>query len=274
VSTVPTFEFVLEARGLCKTYVESKMWQKKRHYPALENVNLTLRPASTLALVGESGCGKTTLAKCLVGLEAIDSGDVVLAGTRIELRDKRALAIARREIQLIFQDSSSALNPRMSASEIVEEPMLIRGLHGRSERCELAEEMLEKVGIPRRWKDRKPHEFSGGQRQRIAIARALTLQPKVLILDEIFAGLDTSIKGQIANLLLDLQQNRGLSYLCISHDLSIAIQIADAAAVMDRGHIVWQGSPQEIFALDSSIRSQCLDSPWLARSACAAHSGT
>jgi ABC-type glutathione transport system ATPase component len=198
---------------------------------------------------------------------------VVLAGERLELRNKRALAVARREIQLIFQDSASALNPRMSASEIVEEPLLIRGLQGRSERRAIVEEKLENVGISPRWKDRKPHEFSGGQRQRLAIARALTLEPKVLILDEIFAGLDISIKGQIANLLLDLQRSRGLTYLCISHDVSIASQIADEVAVMNRGRIVCQGSSQEMFASGPSMKYQRLDLTRIERSASAAHSG-
>jgi oligopeptide transport system ATP-binding protein len=274
VSAVSAFDCVLEARGLCKTYVQGKLWQKKRRYLALENVSLAIRPATTVALVGESGCGKTTLAKCLVGLETLDGGEVLLAGRRIELQDRRALRAARKEIQLIFQDSASALNPRMSAIEIVEEPLLIRASHSRLERRVLAEEMLENVGISQRWKDRKPQEFSGGQRQRIAIARALTVEPRVLILDEIFAELDISIKGEIANLLLGLQQSRGLSYLCISHDLSIATQIADEVAVMDRGRIVRQGSPQEVFTSGSSIGPQLQEFPQLERSACVAHSGT
>jgi oligopeptide transport system ATP-binding protein len=234
----PLTEFVLEARGLCKTFTQGRWWQKQFHRRAVDQVSLTLGRGQTLALVGESGSGKTTLAMCLVGLEKPEAGEIFFEGVNVQSPDKRSAASARRDIQLIFQDSSAALNPRMSAIEIVEEPLLIRGRCPQNERQDLALAMMERVGVSPQWANRLPHEFSGGQRQRLGIARALVLQPKVLILDEIFAGLDLSIQGQIANLLLDLQQSRGLSYLCISHNLALVRQFADSIAVIHKGQIV------------------------------------
>jgi peptide/nickel transport system ATP-binding protein len=146
----------------------------------------------------------------------------------------------------------------MSAIEIVEEPLLIRGRGNRSERKEVAMEMMERVGISPRWKDRRPSELSGGQRQRLAIARALVLQPKVLILDEVFVGLDLSIRGQIANLLLDLQEAQDLSYICISHDLALAAQFADTVAVMAHGRMVEQGTPEQIFTREQNTSAAAL----------------
>lgn len=241
-------QFVLEVRDLSKTFTQGRAWQKQFHRRALDHVNLTLQPGSTLALVGESGCGKTTLAMCVVGLEKPDAGEIFFNGNNLETLDKPEKNNARREIQLIFQDSSAALNPRMSAVEIVEEPLLLRGGNSRAERRELAAAMMERVGISPNWKDRLPHQFSGGQRQRLAIARALVLKPRVLILDEIFAGLDLSIRGQIANLLLDLQESQGLSYICISHNLALVGQIADSIAVMNQGRIVEQMTRQDLVA--------------------------
>jgi peptide/nickel transport system ATP-binding protein len=262
-------EFVLEARNLAKTYTQGKWWQKKFHCHAIENVSFALRPHETLALVGESGCGKTTLAMCLVGLETPDSGEILVEGASLQSLGKSERASVRREIQLIFQDSAGALNPRMSAIEIVEEPLLLRG-QPRAERRESAERRMEDVGISAKWKHRLPHEFSGGQRQRLAIARALTLKPKVLILDEVFEGLDLSIQGQIANLLIDLQQAHGLSYICISHNLALAAQFADTIAIMDRGRIVEKGSPEEFERRHSLPSALTASRPEAAMSA---HSG-
>ncbi|HEY1660636.1 MAG TPA: dipeptide/oligopeptide/nickel ABC transporter ATP-binding protein [Candidatus Sulfotelmatobacter sp.] len=233
-------EFVLEARGLSKTFTSGRWWQKQFRHRALDHVSLSLERGKMLAVIGESGSGKTTLAMCLVGLERPDAGEVLLDGLSIASLDRRSRVSLRKEMQLIFQDSSAALNPRLSAIEIVEEPLLIGGYGIRKERRELAMAMMERVGVSPQWAQRRPHDFSGGQRQRLAIARALTLRPKVLILDEIFVGLDLSIQGQIANLLLDLQSSHGLSYICISHDIALATQIADRIVVMDKGRIVEQ----------------------------------
>jgi ABC-type glutathione transport system ATPase component len=240
--------FILEVRGLYKTFTQGWWWQKKFQRRALANLNLALRRNKTLALVGESGCGKSTLAMCLVGLEKPDSGEILMDGTDLRSLDSTSASRRQKEIQLVFQDTASALNPRMSAIQIVEEPLLIRGQCSRKERWDLAAAMMERVGISPKWGHRRPHEFSGGQRQRLAIARALVLKPRVLILDEIFVGLDLSIRGQIANLLLDLQQTDGLSYICISHNLLFVSQIADMMAVMDQGQIVEHSSPQEWFS--------------------------
>jgi peptide/nickel transport system ATP-binding protein len=243
---------VLEARGLCKAFTQGRWWQKRSHHCALDNVSLTLRQQKTLGLAGKSGSGKTTLAMCLVGLEKPDRGEIFLNGQDLRSVDKPSF-VPRREIQLIFQDSNSALNPRMSAIEIVEEPMLFCGEHSRQKRRYLAAALMERVGISPKWSHRLPSEFSGGQRQRLAIARALVLRPKVLILDEIFTGLDLSTQNQIANLLLELQHSHGLSYLCISHNLELVSRIAGTIAIMEKGHIVEEVTPCELSARTRSV---------------------
>lgn len=254
-------EFVLEARGLSKTFTSGRWWQKQFQHRAVDQVSLCLERGKTLAVIGESGSGKTTLAMCLVGLEKPDAGEVFLDGVNLAALDKRSGVSVQREIQLIFQDSSAALNPRLSAIEIVEEPLLIGNYGTRSERRVLAEAVMERVGVSPQWGQRRPHQFSGGQRQRLAIARALTLRPKVLILDEIFVGLDLSIQGQIANLLLDLQESHDLSYICISHNIALASQIADKIVIMDKGRIVEQGTPSELLPrvqISNPVRTSAL----------------
>jgi ABC-type glutathione transport system ATPase component len=234
-------EFVLEVRGLSKTYIQGRWWQRKFYTHALDNVSLALRRGTTLAIVGASACGKTTLAMCMVGLEQPEAGEILLHG-RPQLRRRSSPS----KIQLVFQDSAGALNPRMSALEVVEEPLLISKRFSRDQRVAKATETMERVGISPDWKDRKPHEFSGGQRQRLTIARALVVEPMVLILDEAFVGLDLSIQGQIANLLLEVQESNGLSYICISHDLAFVRKFADTVAVMERGRIVETTTPEHL----------------------------
>jgi ABC-type glutathione transport system ATPase component len=243
-------ENILEVRGLSKIYTQGRWWQKKINCRALDHVSLSVQAGMTVALVGESGCGKTTLAMCLVGLERPDAGEILYKGTELRSLKPAEQRVARKSLQLIFQDSAGALNPRMSAIEIVEEPLLINLRCSREDRWKLAEEMMERVEIPRSWKHRLPSEFSGGQRQRLAIARALVLKPQVLILDEVFVGLDISVRGQIANLLLDMQRRDGLAYICISHDLAFVAQMADTIAVMNRGRIV------EIFSQEEFAKRQ------------------
>jgi oligopeptide transport system ATP-binding protein len=267
-------QFVLEVRNLSKTFTQGSWWQKQFHRHALQQVNLTLPSGTTLGLVGESGSGKTTLAMCVVGLERPDTGEIFFNGKNLQTLDKPARTQARREIQLIFQDSSGALNPRMTAIEIVEEPLLLRGGASRAERRELAVKMMERVEISPNWRDRLPHEFSGGQRQRLAIARALVIKPRVLILDEIFTGLDLSIRGQIANLLLDLQESQGLGYICISHDVALVSHIADTIAVMNQGRIVEQMTAQELRKRECHSRTTVLmNVPRSEPSAIGTHSG-
>jgi peptide/nickel transport system ATP-binding protein len=243
-------QFVLDVRRLSKTYAQGRFWERKFCRRALDDVSFTLRAGTTLGLIGESGSGKTTLAMCLVGLEEPDAGDILFDGKNLGSLTKHERIALRSQIQLVFQDSSRALNPRMSAIEIIEEPLLLQGKQSRSERWNLSGAMMERVGISPGCKFRLPHEFSGGQRQRLAIARVLMLQPKVLILDEIFVGLDLSMQCQIANLLLDLQRAYGLTYICISHNLSLTARIADAIAVMRNGRIVESPTPEQL-----SVRS-------------------
>ncbi len=232
----------LDVRGLCKTFTQGQWWQKRFQHRVLDNLSLKLRTHTTVAIVGKSGCGKTTLAMCLVGLERPDAGEILLYGESIQFTQRRRPTTAQQDIQLIFQESGGALNPRMSAIQIIEEPLLLGGHYARKERRDLAESMMQRVGISLHSKHRLPHEFSGGQRQRLAIARALVLKPRILVLDEIFAGLDLSIQGQIANLLLQLQECEGLSYICISHNLALVSQIAHEIALMEQGKIVRQMS--------------------------------
>jgi len=271
----PASQPLLEVQGLCKTYTQGRWWQRQFQVNALENVNLILKVGGTLALVGESGSGKTTLAMCLVGLEEPDSGDIRFQGMSLLDPRRKERAAVHAEMQLIFQASAGALSPRMSAAEIIEEPLRIRGLCERKERGERVLEAMEQVGLPTSWKNRRPHQMSGGQRQRLAIARALALRPKLLLLDEALTGLDLSIQGQITNLLLDLQTRHGLSYLYISHNLELVAHIADEIAVIHQGRIVEQANPYELFSHPRHPRSQALiASVTASRSALAAHGGT
>jgi len=197
---------MLEALHLCKRYVEGHWYSRNRFYvTALDNVSLNIGPRSTLALVGESGAGKSTLARCLSRLEKVDSGEIRLEGRNLlSLRSQELLA-ARRNIQLIFQDSATAMNPRFSAAEIVEEPLLIQTRMTRRALRQQALALMEQVGISPQSERRPACEFSGGQRQRLAIARALILKPRLLILDEALSSLDSATQEQIMKLLLDLQ---------------------------------------------------------------------
>jgi ABC-type dipeptide/oligopeptide/nickel transport system ATPase subunit len=240
-------QHLLEVRGLCKTHTQGHWWQHKVEVPALDQVDLTLDAGHTLAVIGESGAGKTTLAMCLVGLERPDAGEMRFDGRSLLLPSPQEYARATQDIQLIFQDSAGALSPRMSAVQVVEEPLLIRGRQSRKERSQRALEAMQQVGLPATWKSRRPHELSGGQRQRLAIARALVTEPRLLILDEALAGLDLSIQGQIINLLVDLQAARGLSYLYISHNRELVARIADEIMILDQGRVI-ERIPASAFA--------------------------
>jgi peptide/nickel transport system ATP-binding protein len=230
---------------------------------ALSQVQLVARPfqvaaGTTLALVGESGSGKSTLARCLARLEEADSGEIWFEGRDILRLRGRDLVPVRRRIQLIFQDSATALNPRFSALEIVEEPLLIQGRGGKAERRNRALELMEAVGLRTDWATRRSLELSGGQRQRLAIARALAAEPSLLIFDEALAGLDVLIQSQIVNLLLDLQVSRGLTYLYVSHDLELMGRIADEIAVLCAGRIVERGNAAAIVAGPRHPHTQAL----------------
>ena len=221
-----------------------KIYRPRRWFPsktrtvvALDDVSLAIPRGKTLALTGKSGSGKTTLGRCIARLEEPTSGEIWFEGQDICGLAGRALLPFRRQIQFIFQDAATALNPRFSAAEIVEEPLLIAGWNAQ-ERRRRALQIMDQVQLSATWLDRRPSEFSGGQKQRLAIARSLVLQPKLLILDEALSGVDVSIQAQLTNLLLQLQASLGLTYLFISHDLALLPYIAEQVAVMDKGRIV------------------------------------
>ncbi len=197
---------------------------------------------ATLGLAGPSGCGKSTLARCLAGLEPIDAGKVLIDGHDITPLRGRALLPYRNQVQLIFQDAAAALNPRFTALELVTEPMVVQNVGTPAERRLRAIELLSHVGLPSDRLDARAGEFSGGERQRLAIARALAVRPKLLILDEAFSGLDVETRARITSLLLTLQREHDLALLCISHDLEFLAEFAPEIAVMRGGAIVEQGA--------------------------------
>lgn len=235
-------------RGLTKRYwFRNTVW-KRTTLTAIQDVSFEIPPGRTLGLVGASGCGKSTLARCVTRLECPDAGEIWLNGTDIAPIRSRGLLPYRAQMQMIFQDPLTAMNLRMSAAEIIEEPLLILRRGTRQDRRTHAAEMMREAGLSPDWLDRRITEFSGGQRQRLAIARALVLSPKLLILDEALSGLDLSTQAQIANLLLDLQSAHGLTYILIAHDLSLVARLADMIAVMSAGKIVEQGPVHRVIS--------------------------
>ncbi len=214
---------------------------------AVDGVSLDIAPGETLGLVGESGCGKSTLGKAVVRLLKPTSGSIRFGDSDISHLSQRALRPMRRDFQMIFQDPAESLDPRMSVRSIIEEPFIIHGLGKRAERTRRVNDLLERVGLPASAADRYSFEFSGGQRQRIGIARALALKPKLIVCDEPVSALDVSIQSQILNLLVELQQDFGLSYLFIAHDLSVVKQVSDRVAVMYLGKIVELAPAETIY---------------------------
>lgn len=205
---------------------------------AVDGVSLAIGAGETLGLVGESGCGKSTLGKCLVRLHEPTAGSIHFEGGDISRLGRKGLMPHRRHLQMIFQDPAESLNPRHTVRMILEEPFIIHRLGTRDERRRWVNDLLQQVGLGASAADRFPFEFSGGQRQRIGIARALALKPKLIVCDEPVSALDVSVRSQILNLLLELQETRGLSYLFIAHDLAAVKQVSDRVAVMYLGKIV------------------------------------
>jgi ABC-type glutathione transport system ATPase component len=248
---------LLQLAGVSKTYVQGRWWEKRFHVRALDGVELSLEEGKTLALVGKSGSGKTTLAMCAALLEPPDAGKIWFCGRDVLSLEKRERVLLRPRIQMIFQDST-ALPARYTARQIIEEPLVIQRRYSPKERAEVVSELMERVGLSPKWKNRLPDQFSGGQRQRLAIARSLTLQPSLLILDEPFVGLDISTRGQIVNLLLELQANNSLAYLFISHDFGLVRHFADSVAVMDQGKIVEHGSVPDLLRNSADTQMHAL----------------
>lgn len=235
-------------QNLCKEYAQRRpLTRAKSIVHALNGVDLTVHRGATLALVGESGAGKSTLVRCLSLVERPSAGDIWWNDTNLLSLSRRALFSMRRRIQVIFQDATSALNPGMTAAEITEEPLMIQKIGTKDDRRRHALALMDEVGIPSKWAEKLPMEFSGGQRQRLAIARALALEPELLILDEALSNLDLANQEMILRLLRDLQVLRGLTYVHVTHDLRMASDLADEIAVMHEGRIVEQKSVREIF---------------------------
>ena len=212
---------------------------------AVDGVNLTVAKGETLGLVGESGCGKSTLAKCIMGLESVTSGEVIFQNQSIKTWDEKKL---RQRIQMIFQDPYSSLNPRQKIGSIIREGLDIHSIGTKEERKEKVNELLGLVGLRPEHGARYPHEFSGGQRQRVAVARTLALSPQLIVCDEPVSALDVSVQAQVIRMLKDLQQQFNLTYIFISHDLSVVSHISDRVAVMYLGRIMELSSSEALFA--------------------------
>ena len=238
---------VLETRGVIRDYESGGVFTKKRTVRALKGVDLAVRRGDTLAIVGESGCGKSTLARIITMIDAPTGGEVLIEGQKVDIASGISRQM-RRKVQIVFQNPYGSLNPRQKIGDVLGEPLKLNTALSAAERREKAMQMLLRVGLGAEHFNRYPHMFSGGQRQRIAIARALMVNPEILVLDEPVSALDLSVQAQILNLLQDLQDEFGLTYVFISHDLSVVRHVADEVMVMHLGEVVEYRSRDAIFA--------------------------
>ncbi|HVL66674.1 MAG TPA: ATP-binding cassette domain-containing protein [Vicinamibacterales bacterium] len=240
---------LLEVRHLTKDFVRTKgLFGRPTPFRAVDDVTFDIAEGETFGLVGESGSGKTTTGRCILRLIEPTAGEVRFRGEDILAFSKRRMRAARREMQIVFQDPFSSLNPRMRADAIIEEPLIIHGIGDREQRRRRVRELFELVGLDPGQLSRYPHQFSGGQRQRIGLARALALNPSLVIADEPVSALDVSVQAQVVNLLMDLQERLKLTYLFIAHDLRLVRHICNRVAVMYLGRIVEIGTTEAVFA--------------------------
>ncbi len=250
---------LLQLKDLCKSYwVKPTPLSAPVEMRAVDNVSFAIAPRTTLGLVGESGCGKTTLSRAVMRLSTPDSGQILFKGRDIARLSEGGMRPFRREIAMVFQNPYGSLNPRQNVADLVAAPMVIAGEGNSAERSKRVAYLLEAVGLPKTAAGKYPHEFSGGQRQRIAVARALALKPSLVICDEAVSALDVSVQARVLNLLKDLQVEFDLTYLFISHDLSVVEHVSDTVAVMQKGRIVEYGPAEGIFAAPSDAYTRML----------------
>lgn len=236
---------LLKVEALTKSYHEKGYWLKKKSTIALDSVSFTVDAHKTLAIVGETGSGKSTLARLLVGAEQASSGDIFLNGEKLMAGSYKQRC---QHIRMIFQDSGTTLNPSLTIQQLLDEPLKLNTPFDEKERTELIRTTLQKVGLLSDHMNFYPHMFSGGQKHRISLARAIILQPQVIILDEALASLDPSLRSQMINLLLDLQQQMGLAYILISHNLGIIRHFSDDILVLYKGKVIESGKTKTIMA--------------------------
>ena len=240
---------VREGRAITRDYLAGGGWfGRAKWVRALKGVSFTVEPGKTLAIVGESGCGKSTLARIITLIDPASGGELLLDGTPIDIAKGAPSREMRRKVQIVFQNPYGSLNPRQKVGDMLMEQLLLNTDHTPAQRRDEARKMLAKVGLQPEHFNRYPHMFSGGQRQRLAIARALMVRPKLLVLDEPVSALDLSVQAQVLNLLADLQDEFGLTYVFISHDLSVVRYIADEVMVMYKGEVVEYGPRAAVFA--------------------------